>query len=136
MARNYYKHPELKGLSKEEKDKVYCSEYRKRHLNRNLHRAAKARSKKRGYEFELGYDDIVIPEFCPILGIPLQSGIKSGSGGNMNSPSLDRIDNTKGYIKGNVQVISHKANSMKFTATPEELIRFAKWVLNTYEGKL
>ena len=51
----------------------------------------------------------------------------------MNSPSIDRIDNDKGYIKGNVQVISHKANSMKFTASKEELLKFAEWVKVTYE---
>lgn len=43
-----------------------------------------------------------------------------------------RIDNNKGYIKGNVQVIGRRANIMKSSASPEELLKFAKWVINTY----
>ena len=53
-------------------------------------------------------------------------------GGKMNSPSLDRMDNSKGYVKGNVQVISHKANSMKFSASKDELLKFAEWVMRVY----
>lgn len=91
-------------------------------------------AKQRGMDFNIDFEDVIIPEVCPILGIPIVSGIQTGSGGNMNSASLDRIDNNKGYIKGNVQVISHKANSMKFTATPEELLLFADWIYKTYKG--
>lgn len=94
-----------------------------------LIRAAKQRAKKRGLEFNIDYEDVVVPKFCPILGIPLIVGVGSGYGGNQNSPSLDRIDNSKGYIKGNVQVISHLANSMKSTADKETLIKFANWIL-------
>jgi hypothetical protein len=65
------------------------------------------------------------------LGIELVAH-KGRSGGNPNSPALDRIDNNKGYVKGNVMVVSHRANMMKVDASPEELIKFAEWVLTRY----
>jgi archaellum component FlaC len=95
---------------------------------------ARQRARKKELEFNLEAVDIVIPSKCPILDIEIVRNKK----GNLktNSPSLDRIDNTKGYIKSNVMVISNKANTMKNDASPEELIKFAKWILKTYESLL
>jgi hypothetical protein len=45
------------------------------------------------------------------------------------SPSLDKIDPEKGYVKGNVMWMSQLANAMKNNATKEELKQFANWVL-------
>lgn len=88
---------------------------------------AKNRSKNRNHEFNLEFDDIIVPEYCPILNIKLE--YNSGrAGGKKNSPSLDRKDNTEGYIKGNVIVISQLANCMKSSASVEELKEFAKWI--------
>ena len=61
---------------------------------------------------------------CPILGTYLISGVE---GGRKTSPSLDRIDNDKGYEPGNIQVISSLANSMKQNASNEELQLFCKY---------
>jgi len=82
---------------------------------------AKQRAKERGHEFNLELSDISIPSHCPVLGIKLVSH-RGRSGGNPESPALDRIDNTRGYVKGNVMVVSHRANMMKVDASPEELI--------------
>jgi hypothetical protein len=68
--------------------------------------------------------DIVIPEYCPLLGIKIETR-KAGKGAQDCSPSLDRIDNTKGYEKENVWVISWLANRMKNTASNEQLLTFA-----------
>lgn len=75
-----------------------------------------------------------IPETCLILGIPI-SPSRRGESRN-GSPSVDRLDNTKCYTKDNIQVVSNLANSMKNCATPEQLILFAKWVLDKYEYKV
>jgi hypothetical protein len=99
-----------------------------------MHQRAKQRSKENGREFNILVSDIVIPDKCPILGIELN--MNSGkSGAYRNSPSLDRIDNSKGYIEGNIQVISQLANAMKCHASNEELHAFAKWVINNVPKK-
>ena len=97
-----------------------------------MYRRAKSRVTKTGMEFSITKHDIFIPEICPILGIPLI--VHSGrSGGYNDSPALDRIDNSKGYVIGNIQVISHLANKMKADSNKEQLITFAEWVLNNKE---
>lgn len=83
---------------------------------------AKRRSKKRGWDFDLEESDVVIPEVCPVLGIPLFRGYAEGKRTpGPNSPSLDRVNPTLGYVKGNVRVISWKANRIKTDATAQEL---------------
>lgn len=79
---------------------------------------AKNRAKRRNAPFQLEVSDIVIPAICPVLGIPLQRGIGKCSD---NSPTLDRINSQGGYTKGNICVISHRANSIKRSATTDEL---------------
>lgn len=101
-------------------------ESRLRNFTHAMWKSAKARAEKKGLEFNIEESDIVIPEICPILEVPLEFGTKTNYD---YSPSLDRIDNTKGYIKGNIQVISKKANTMKSSATLQELKTFCKNVL-------
>ena len=88
---------------------------------------AKKRARDKGMEFSITREDITIPDRCPILGLKLsRNKHKVGP----TSISLDRLDSTKGYIKGNVQIISFLANTMKSSATPEQLLTFANWVNN------
>ena len=88
---------------------------------------ARHRAKRRGIPFNITLDDIRLPAFCPILGIPLDYGFKEGHL-IPSSPSLDRRDSAKGYVKGNVEVISMKANLIKTYATPEEIMLVARYV--------
>jgi len=87
-------------------------------------RCARLRAKAAGVPFELTIDDIEIPEVCPALGIPLVAGMGRN---NPNGPSLDRTVPALGYVRGNVRVISHRANSLKNDATPEELAALAAY---------
>ena len=84
----------------------------------NLWRSAKSRASKRGILFEIEIADIIVPEVCPVLGIPLNTGVGKVT---ENSPSLDRIIPEKGYVRDNIVVVSHKANTIKNNATIEEL---------------
>lgn len=94
---------------------------------------AKARSKIKNQDFTIELEDIIIPQYCPILNIKLEY-YSGKAGGRNNSPSLDRINNNEGYIKGNVIVISHLANMMKSCSSIENLKQFAKWINKEFPG--
>jgi hypothetical protein len=96
------------------------SKYKHLHdLKQNLFRSARKRAVKKGLEFNIELKDIYIPEKCFILKVPLICGTRY-------APSMDRIYPDKGYVKGNIAIISTLANSMKANATPKELLIFAK----------
>jgi hypothetical protein len=82
-------------------------------------KSAKDRAEKKGLDFELLYEDIIIPKMCPLLDIPIE--IHSTRKYHSDAPSLDRINSKLGYTKENTWVISHRANQIKNDATPEEL---------------
>lgn len=82
--------------------------------------AARTRSKKFKVPFDLFADEIIIPDKCPVLGIPLVFGTGLGKHTD-NSPSLDRVVPEKGYVRGNVRVVSFRANALRSNATVEEL---------------
>jgi len=94
----------------------YCKKYKKKNIEQTMLSAAKARSKEFGLQFNIDISDIVVPDLCPVLGMKL-----STEGSKQNSPSLDRIFPEYGYTKGNVRVISWRANWIKNNATPEEI---------------
>jgi hypothetical protein len=105
---------------------------------KRLWTSSRSRAKEDKLEHTISVSDIVLPKLCPYLGVPLdyRHPILRGSRRSFNSPSLDRIDNTKGYIPGNVQVISDLANRMKQDATIEQLIAFAHGVLRRHAARL
>lgn len=79
-----------------------------------LFNAAKKRAKDSNLDFNLDLDDILLPKYCPVLGIELKfNNIQACD----NSYSIDRIDSSKGYIKNNIQIISFKANTIKNNAS-------------------
>lgn len=78
----------------------------------------KANSVRRGIDFTVDFCDVEFPTHCPVFGIELDYFTDQGF--QDNSPSFDRIDTTKGYIKGNVSIISMKANRIKNNGTAKE----------------
>lgn len=140
--RKYYKEYYAKNKTKiqEQQRQLYrknkpivdrrSKEWLSTHPEYRLWKQAKDSSKQRGLEFSITKEDIVIPQYCTYLGVELTDYRDSGR--HDSNLSLDRIDNTKGYVQGNIQVISSKANFMKRDATIEELIAFAKGILTTH----
>lgn len=87
--------------------------------------AARSRAKKEGIEFTITLEDIYpFPDVCPVLGIPMAQA----SGTIANSPSIDRIDPTKGYTKDNIKVISYRANALKNDGTLEEMQKIVQYM--------
>lgn len=76
-------------------------------------------------EFTIKFSDIVIPKVCPYLGIPIDYYAPTKA---ENSPTFDRIDNTKGYVPGNVVICSWRANRLKNDGTAEEHERIAAFM--------
>lgn len=114
-----------KNLSRERsKRKASTQRYREEKPKNRLLSSAKSRAKRDKVPFDLQLGDIPDWNTCPILNVEMKKGTRY-------APSLDKIQPELGYVKGNIQVISHKANAMKQDATRDELERFAKWVLKT-----
>lgn len=78
------------------------------------------RARDRGLPFNITPDDLLPwPTHCPVLGVPLRYDNPRTRAGD--SPSVDRFNNDAGYVRGNVRVISQRANLLKNSATAEEL---------------
>jgi hypothetical protein len=95
---------------------------------------AKENAKRANREFDLEVSDIIIPEYCPYLGIELTTDINNRT--QPNYYSIDRIDSNKGYVKGNVQIISCFANTIKNNATIEQLLVFSENVIRLHKGQI
>lgn len=94
--------------------------HRLRHPAWALWSKAKERARRLGLPFNIIVEDVVIPVVCPVLDIPLVWGSPTQVDA---SPTLDRINSSLGYVRGNVKVISWRANKLKSNATVDELAR-------------
>lgn len=109
--------------------KQMADEERMKHENPNewerivalrLWRDARKRSNKLDKEFRIVPEDIKVSRVCPILGVPL---FRTANTMSRNSPSLDRVDGSLGYIPGNIRVISWLVNNVKSNLTTDEVER-------------
>ena len=103
--------------------------WRARNQVRALFLEARSRAKTRGVDFTIELEDIPpMGELCPLLGLPFPSGEERNG---VTSPSLDRIDPSKGYVPGNVWIVGRRANMVKNDGTAEEHEKIAaamrKW---------
>lgn len=120
-ARNRaYQHFHEEEISKWQKG------YRVDNYRKLLLRRLKQRAMEQNVPFDLSLDDLQIPTHCPVLGKPLVIG--GGRGFSDWSPSTDRVIPKLGYVKGNVQIISNRANLLKRDASLEELEKLVDYV--------
>lgn len=132
----YRKTDKVQDHYKSEKYRKKKKEYQQWRLltdpRKQMYSIARLRARKLKLPFNITYEDIYIPEYCPILNIKLKR--KDYEEGNRHSwinssPSLDKIIPELGYVKGNIAVISMKANSMKTNASIEQLELFSKNIM-------
>lgn len=89
-----------------------------------LHHARK-RAKKYNIPFSITKNDLCIPQFCPILGIPIKVGSGRPEDG---SPTIDRLIPELGYVPDNISVISYRANTIKNFGSIEEHLKVVEWM--------
>jgi uncharacterized protein YlaI len=127
--KNYFKKLQL-SVSDEFRDHINTQKRensRKNHISTMLSNA-KQRAERKGLEFSLVKEDIIIPELCPILKVPFVTGTKD----NYDfTPTIDRINNSKGYTPDNIHIITNKANTMKNSADFAMLHNFANYIKET-----
>lgn len=103
----------------------YCQERRRENPKTTILVSAKSRAKKRNFPFNITQKDFSIPKYCPVLGIKINVLADDDS-----SPSLDKVDPKLGYIKGNINIISQRANRLKNDSTINDLIAIIKYMEN------
>ena len=84
---------------------------------------ARLRAEQRGIPFALTIDHLeaILPMHCPVLGMPIRFHVGEGRGPRDDSPSLDCIIRDRGYVPGNVIIVSSRANRIKSDASLGEL---------------
>lgn len=85
-------------------------------------------------EHSLTIEDIrsLMVSVCPYFGIKLSYQMNSHGKIPFNAATIDRIDSTKGYIPGNVRIISWGANRLKSNLTDKQLLTLAKNILRLH----
>jgi hypothetical protein len=129
------RHPDRVKAAKKrwfDKNPEYFNEWSRKDYRRDpikkLLRDLKTRAKKEGVPFNLKRDDIVIPKVCPILGVKLIAYGQEFKNRSNNSATMDRIVPSLGYVRGNVQVISFRANRLKNNATLDEIRKIVAYM--------
>lgn len=120
----------LEEYTQEDWDRIHKSnrlavrKYKESHPERDILRRAKDRAKKKGLDFSLVENDIVIPDLCPVYNTKIALNFDRVRD---DSPSIDRIDNSKGYTKDNIIIVSYKANRLKNDATIDDLQKIVEF---------
>ncbi len=120
---------EYNKYCREKKKQSYSTEKRREIYQRNitveLYNQAKNRAKRDSIPFTIDLEDVIIPTVCPVLEVPISFTEKE------MAPSLDKKINELGYVKGNVFVVSKRANRLKNDASIDEIRKILKYMEKT-----
>ena len=102
---------------------------------RDIVHRCQARAREKGIPCTIKWTDIqaIYIDTCPLLEIPINWDRTSGR--DNGTPSIDRVIPEKGYVPGNIRIISNLANMMKSSASKEQLYTFAKNIKKYMEGE-
>lgn len=125
----------MKILKTSPEQRAYGHDWRARFPWEEMWRVVRRRVQRTGHEFSISPEDVraawPADGCCPALGIPmpLPGSRRSGKcGPRPDSPTVDRVDNARGYVPGNIAIISWHANRIKSSACADEITRVAKWL--------
>lgn len=119
--------PEQKALQNQRRTR-----WKLKNHERMMLQNTRDRARAKNIPFNLDISDIHIPEYCPVLGIKLERGTGKPT---PNSPSIDKIIPALGYVKGNIIIVSYRANTIKNNATVDELTKIATFYTKLIEGQ-
>lgn len=93
---------------------------------------------ERNLDFSISIEDmwdlfVLQKRRCALSGITLMFA-PTGKTRQLQTASLDRIDNSKGYVKGNIQWVHKHLNNMKMTLSNDDFIKWCLEVTN-YQNK-
>ena len=143
-GREYYKRNREKMLARQSnyekteqgstriKEKYQKQRSEETHVLRRLLAKAKGRAKAKGLPFDLTIEwlQTMVISHCPITLQPidwLKEEVANGMPGP-NSPSIDRTDSSKGYVKGNIAIIGDKWNRWKSNMELNDLLLLTQYV--------
>ena len=110
--------PVIEPVKRKQKyNREHVKKYKKNNYKKIMLYRTKSRAIKKGWDFDLIEDDITIPDFCPVLHTPLIIDNED----RYSSPSIDRIDSSKGYTKDNIMIISWQANFIKNNMSKDQI---------------
>jgi hypothetical protein len=127
ISRRHLNNPDNRRKHNEHNQRMFAVR-RSQNYERYMLQNVKTNAKRTGRLVTITEADIIIPDVCPVLGIPIRRDCTRDD--RDNAPSVDRIDNNKGYTPDNIIIVSMRANQLKGTATVEELEK----VLFFYKG--
>lgn len=112
-----------------QKKRAYQLQYRADPSRRIACLIRNAKHSGRDIDLEfLGGLQVTPPEACACCGKALDYSAGRGKNNREDSPSLDRRDNSLGYLAGNVFIICFRCNGLKSDASADELETIAAYI--------